>query len=149
MDYTKLKLFHLSLLWRMGVAKHEMFSGVQLGPKHTDRLHWMLMEGDPGHEHEYVCRLAALAPAQEQLARILILPKRMRTISGHASYDLIARGFHWQFLVSSPSNQIPLREIPLTEAGVFKVYKRGCIPEERYMPIIRAVLESNAAHFAS
>ena len=49
-DYAKLKLFYLSLLWRMGVAKHEVFSGVQLGPKHTDRLHCMLRDSDPGRE---------------------------------------------------------------------------------------------------
>ena len=48
LDYTKFKLFGLSVLWRAGVAKHSMFSRVRLG-RHEPILRDMIMQGDPDH----------------------------------------------------------------------------------------------------
>ena len=42
-DYIKLKLFFLSILWRMSIAKDAMFSEVSLGP-HENRIKQMLLQ---------------------------------------------------------------------------------------------------------
>lgn len=41
-EYEKLKLFFLSILWRMSIAKDDMFSDVSLGP-HEKRIQEMLL----------------------------------------------------------------------------------------------------------
>lgn len=138
-EYAPLKLFHLSLLWRMGVAQHPVFSNVQLGLKHEERLRTMLLTSDTGAAHEYPCLLAAIASSADKLSSILILPRRRRTSTGHSSYDLLARGFLWQFIVSGHSCQIPRDELPLTEAGIMRVYKKGYVPAERYMSAVRSI----------
>ena len=51
-DYSTLKLFFLTLLWRAGVTKRDMFRKVQLGP-HEHRLRRMILAGDPGDQHDY------------------------------------------------------------------------------------------------
>jgi hypothetical protein len=45
-DYTRFKLFQLSILWRAGVAKDEFFRKVSLGP-HAETLRGMLLAEDP------------------------------------------------------------------------------------------------------
>ena len=40
-DYSKLKLFYLSLLWRASISSRPMFKAVDLGTKYTDRIRQM------------------------------------------------------------------------------------------------------------
>lgn len=47
LDYTRLRLFFISLLWRMSVSTLPYFRGVSLGP-HEEVLRRMLLEGRPG-----------------------------------------------------------------------------------------------------
>lgn len=56
-DYTKTKLFLLSILWRTHVSKHPHFQ-TQLGDRHEQRLREMLLAGDPGIPEEYGCVIA-------------------------------------------------------------------------------------------
>ena len=51
LDYTKLKLFFLSILWRAHIARQDFFSGVDLG-KYAEKTRLMLLAGDPGKEDE-------------------------------------------------------------------------------------------------
>jgi len=51
LDYTKLKLFFLSILWRAHIAKQPFFSEVDLG-RYAEKIRLMLLAGDPGKEDE-------------------------------------------------------------------------------------------------
>lgn len=51
-DYTTFKLFHLSVLFRCGVAQHAMFAEVKLGP-HESALRDLVRSGDPGRPDQY------------------------------------------------------------------------------------------------
>ena len=51
-DYSKLKLFFLSVLWRSGVSSLPMFGRVSLGP-HQARLRSMLLRNEPGRSSDY------------------------------------------------------------------------------------------------
>ena len=61
-DYTQLRLFYLSLLWRMSVSTHPYFKEVSLGP-HEEVLRRMLLEGRPGEPDQY--GLLCVAPVFE------------------------------------------------------------------------------------
>ena len=58
-DYPALKLFLLSLLWRMGVSRLHFFREVELGP-HESRLREMLLKNDPGEPDEYACQMCLI-----------------------------------------------------------------------------------------
>lgn len=47
LPYRPLKLFRLSLLWRMSVSSLREFALVKLGP-HEERIRQMLLQDDPG-----------------------------------------------------------------------------------------------------
>lgn len=51
-DYTLLKLFLISVLWRAAVATHNFYTRVQIGP-FQQRAKEMLLAGDPGNEREF------------------------------------------------------------------------------------------------
>lgn len=59
-DYRKMKLFQLSILWRASEAQGEFFSAVTLSDHHRERLRHMLLNDDPGRDHEYFCSMTRL-----------------------------------------------------------------------------------------
>ncbi len=53
LDYAKVRLFFLSLIWRMSVAsKHEIWRNVDLGP-HQEIIRDMIFSENPGSQWEY------------------------------------------------------------------------------------------------
>jgi hypothetical protein len=51
-DYTKFKLFLLSIIWRASISKHKMFNSVSLG-EHEDSIRKMIIENNPGSKDLY------------------------------------------------------------------------------------------------
>ena len=51
-DYAKLKLFFLSVLWRAGRSTHEFFRNLDLGP-HELVIREMILRNDPGDATTY------------------------------------------------------------------------------------------------
>jgi hypothetical protein len=62
-DYKRMKLFQLSLLWRAAEAKGDFFAAVTLSPEHRERLRLMLLQENPGAEHEFPCTMLRLVPS--------------------------------------------------------------------------------------
>lgn len=59
LPYATLKLFLMSMLWRMGASTLREFTFVDLGP-HQERLRQMLLRADPGPPEAYGCSLQIL-----------------------------------------------------------------------------------------
>ena len=58
-DYSRLKLFFMSLVWRMGIADRKFWSQVNLGPFEQTLRHQLYNE-IPGAFYEFPCLLIAL-----------------------------------------------------------------------------------------
>ena len=56
LDYQKLKLFLLSVLWRSDIATGDMGENVSLGP-HSERIRLMLLDGGPEEPTLYPCMM--------------------------------------------------------------------------------------------
>ena len=56
LDYTKFKLFLLSVLWRASISNLPVFQHVNLG-KHEEIIRGMLLENKPGKSDEYPCAI--------------------------------------------------------------------------------------------
>ena len=52
LDYARVRLFFLSLLWRMSIAKGRFWAEVALGPR-EDALRRMVYDGDPGNPETF------------------------------------------------------------------------------------------------
>ncbi|MBY0271320.1 MAG: hypothetical protein K2X06_15750 [Burkholderiales bacterium] len=101
LDYTKLKLFQLSILWRAGVSKLPPFSQVNLGP-HEEKLRVMLQNGDPGRAEDYGCIMCILMDGKKLLTDLVVPPTWAR-LAGLKAYRFVFGGLVFVFVVSKQS----------------------------------------------
>jgi hypothetical protein len=98
-DYSKFKLFLLSILWRMGVSSLDIFKDVRLGTYHEKVLRTALLNSDPPVEDRYVCFLTALTLNGEARTEWIIPPTFVMFRNQHC-YRVLINGILYCFLVS-------------------------------------------------
>ena len=52
-NYTKLKLFILSNLWRCSITEHPEFQNFHLGDFHEEKIRELIISGSPGDKNDY------------------------------------------------------------------------------------------------
>lgn len=108
LDYSKVKLFQLSLLWRASVAKNPFFENVRLGP-HEERIRKMLLQSNPGKPYEYGCIIVGLFTDEKFVFDVISKPERAK-FEGFNSYRFMLGGCIWIFIVSGQNNNFPWKD---------------------------------------
>lgn len=98
-DYAALKLFLLSLLWRMGVSSLHFFREVELG-SHEERIRKMLLNDNPGEPSEYPCQLCLIEAEGRLLTDYQSQPQRSKR-EGRNFYRFYSTGVRFEFCVSN------------------------------------------------
>lgn len=114
-DYTKFKLFQLSVIWRAGASGLHQFSNVNLGP-HEENLRSMIEKDDPGAPADYGCLIILTPSYFEMTSKMMMLAQETR-FDGHRCYMFLMAGFTWVFFVSSHTRQLPYNEKMFLGAG--------------------------------
>ena len=99
LDYRKLKLFQLSVLWRAGVSTLSSFSQVQLGP-HTNKIRELVYEQRPGNASDYGCIMSMLMRGDDMVTGLIVPPTWAR-FGGLKSYRFVFGGLVFVYIVSS------------------------------------------------
>ena len=73
-DYAKLKLFFISLLWKAAVSNHYFFSRVNVG-SFEPQLRRMILKGDPGDPDTFAIMMAK---CEDRLGTIVLNPQPER-----------------------------------------------------------------------
>lgn len=81
-DYVKLKLFFISVLWRSSITKNPFFSDVNLG-KWEDKLKNMINNKDPGNANDFS---VILVKYEGDLSCIMPSPCMQRTSGDNINY---------------------------------------------------------------
>lgn len=115
LDYTRFKLFQLSVLWRAGVSTLHFFQKVELG-EHAEILRQLLLAGDPGSVDRYGCLMFGLKNEGQKLTNLIVPPKKVQ-ISGHVAYRFVFGGFLWAMFVLSHSAMPQLNQCALNQTG--------------------------------
>ena len=97
LDYGRLKLFFLSLLWRCIVCANGIVRRVDLGPR-LGSLTTLLMGGDPGAENEFPIMLRLLAESKEAKNAVLTVPEPMRR-NGRYGYQMYGNGVEISWII--------------------------------------------------
>lgn len=97
-DYKKLKLFQLSILWRAGMSTLRAFSQVVLG-QHAERLRQMIYAEDPGPTEAYGCIMFMIMNEREVMQDIIVQPTWSR-LDKHKAYRFIFGGLAFIYVVS-------------------------------------------------
>jgi hypothetical protein len=97
LDYKKFKLFLLSLLWRMSIAKHDFFANVNLGQQHEGKIHKALLDEDPLRPEEYPCTFEFLTLGGKHYQDLILKPYCLR--GTFRVYLAIISGIRFSFFV--------------------------------------------------
>lgn len=122
-DYSKFKLFALSVLWRAGVSSDQFFREVMLGV-HEERIRKMLLENSPGTISEYPFLLTLVLHENELFSGLIIEPERVK-LDGHNAYRFVFSGLVWVFVVSSHSIPNILQDAAINDRGQFKMLPKN------------------------
>jgi hypothetical protein len=124
LDYGRVKLFLLSIIWHASVAKSPTFKSADLGP-HEDRIRQLLFSGDPGPADHYQIYAGLIVdPDSRELWDCVILaPLRIR-VRGLWAYRLVFGGASWTILISR-HQALPIAGHFLTEFGCLRLPSLG------------------------
>lgn len=133
-DYAKIKLFQLSVLWRSSVSSHNYFSAVSLGP-HEEKVRTLLLARNPGRSSDYPCVMALLeddvllhapmtdAARQPKPSHIMVSPRSGR-LEGARVYKFCFAGFGWVYSVGNAKAPKVIQECAAREDG--RLFVRKC-----------------------
>jgi hypothetical protein len=99
-DYDKLKMFCISLLWRASVSKHEFFSGVRLGP-FQEITREMIMGSAPGDPETFSVVLSRF----EHPTAVVMLNPDLAKFDGVNFYRFYLSGY--VLLIKVDKREIP------------------------------------------
>lgn len=137
LDYACLKLFQMSILWRMGVSSHPFYCKVQLG-KHEEALRSLLHAAKPDVPWRYGCMAIMLEHAGNPLLGIFSQPT-MAKYFGHHCYRYAIAGMNWvQFVTSHPPEE-EISQVVLQKSGTWVLF-RGEITD---FPELRVQVEQH------
>ena len=121
LEYSTLKLFALSILWRAGVSTLPIFKQVQLGP-HEEQLRQMVLRNNPGAQDTYGFLISPILHQGKQLFDVIVEPSWSR-LQGHFVCRFIFGGLSWIFVVSNHKPPTSIRPAYLSEKGALIMCK--------------------------
>jgi len=125
-QYDALKLFHLSILWRAGVAKSEAFRLVKLGPHEKVLRNILLKEQAPSESVYPVSACVLRDPGSRGPLDACVMASSSGRVNGVKTYMMIFGGCGWYYAASNRTNPFPRTHV-LSRAGLF------------YLPVVHAI----------
>lgn len=98
LKYAPLKLFLMSLLWRMAITSVDTLKGIELGA-HEERLRQLLLDENPDGPMTYPCLITAVMHEGAHVPDMIVRPG-LGKIKGHRVWSFVAAGFLFSFVVS-------------------------------------------------
>jgi hypothetical protein len=120
LEYAQFKLFHLSILWRLGASSRPENNGVKLGP-HLDRIGAMLLNDDPGSADQYPFWAHLLFYKDGRISTDIVVPPYATKRNSVNIYVVVFGGCAWYYCVSShdPGDLAPRRSRLTVDGDLF------------------------------
>lgn len=114
--YDAFKLFHLSVLWRAGVAKSYAFRLVKLGPHEIHLRSVLMKEQAPGDLVYPVSACVLRDPVSRGSLAACVMPPSSGRARGVKTYIMVFGGCAWYYAVSNRTNPFPPEQV-LSQTG--------------------------------
>jgi hypothetical protein len=119
-DYAKLKLFFLSILWRAHISEHKFFKDVNLDKRNEIEIKQMLLENDSKSEKEYKIGMIAFQNSVNQLIPLLLNPT-VKTI-GTGKVGIFFINGYCYFIDLKPNSSLKIFDkVYISKAGTIDV----------------------------
>jgi len=125
LDYTKFKLFLLSILWRSSISKRPFFSNVQLGPIEED-IRKMIFENMPLEQMDFPCLVSSWRHTQRRMtSSVITSPRRIRGENGGTRYIFQIGQLVLMFFVSKHDRPEWLHDASITPENKMRIVHFG------------------------
>ncbi|MBU6400143.1 MAG: hypothetical protein KGS61_07475, partial [Verrucomicrobia bacterium] len=135
----RLKLFFLSLLWRLGITSLDELKGARLG-RHADRIRGMLLSKTPGVTLEYPCLVSGVMFNGKHIGDFIVPPSLGR-MEGHHIWSFVVAGILFTFFVSNHTAPSKFWPLFLQKEGSLVI----CMEELKDIEFLRRFLTEVAA----
>ena len=122
LKYVPLKLFFLSVLWRLSITSIPNFGGAQLGASHTENLRQMLINENPGLMGDYPFVVAEISLNGTPLEGWILPPRQSRGLR-LIVWNLTVGRFLVKYFVSSHAPPHQISPMFLRPDGTMRIYR--------------------------
>ena len=115
-DYSKFKLFLLSILWRASISRREFFEFVSLGP-YEEEIRQMIIGNNPKEEKRFPCIISHIP----NVVKGSLVSQPIRNKKQGTSYSFIINEF--TFIYGISGNRMPswANEMVINRQGLLKI----------------------------
>lgn len=140
-DYCKMKLFVLSILFRASVSNLEIFKEISLGAKHEERIRDILLNEVVPEEKEYPIVLTSFLKTKNSLKNLIAQPKRIRYKNNINAYIFLIDSIQYLIFVNSTSHTLPdfVKNSMLKKTGEMTILHH---PEGAELKFIKNIINS-------
>lgn len=120
LDYTKLKLFMLSLLWRASITTRPFFKKISLG-KYEEEIRLMLLTNSPGLQMKFPTMISVITDKNKEVSEGMISsPTRFR--HNHCiAYQFQIGQMIFMYFVSPKGVADYIKEVAINEDGEMRI----------------------------
>ena len=138
-DYVKLKLFLLSILWRASITDRPLFKEVNLGIIHEERIRKMIYENIMPSELEYPIILTSFMRTKHNLKNLIGQPIRIKMKNGMNGYVFLIDSLQFVFAVNSLDHKTPdyFKLMTIKESGKLTILH---LPDGKELDFLRILL---------
>lgn len=138
-NYGKLKLFLLSILWRASITNRPMFKDVNLGSKHEEKIRTMIYENIIPTELEYPIIMTSFMRTDHDLKNLIGQPKRIKMKGGLNGYVFLMDSIQFLFAINSPDHKLLeyIKKMTMKENGELMV---AHLPNGKEIEFLKMIL---------
>lgn len=137
LDYTKFKLFLLSLLWRASISSRPFFKQVDLGV-YEEVIRVMLLTSNPGIPEAFPCILTSYR--KSKLPKEIVAAPRKIRLGHNIGYSFLIGGFLYIFKILKNEKEDWVLEAAISDSGEMKLIHA---PESQARELLHSYLGVN------
>jgi len=119
LDYTKFKLFLLSIIWRASISKSATFKDVKLGPYEYE-IRRMILNNNPSEPDKFPCLMISHLNLKKYPYQYITQPILSRDSGGYVYYFPIA-GVLYVYFISAHNIPDYVKECTINTKGELKI----------------------------
>lgn len=100
LDYTAIKLFFLSILWKSHISRNPFFQEINLGKTYSEKLRQMIINNDAGPEDEFEVILIRPETNGMRPTKSIVAPRRIKA-DGNTAYVFHINEITYHFNISN------------------------------------------------
>lgn len=127
-DFSLLKLFFVSLLWRAAVSSIPAFEAVSFSSTYEEELRKMILNSDPGNEDKYATVIFKFQPYKNEYEKITLSPHKIRHNGSVTYFQVQLNEFPCRIKVSNQKDSARYEGLWLTEKSPLRIMEVPLTP---------------------